>query len=80
MLLRIDPTGRVEGLCGEAIDLAALGALSIRRVSHVEPDGHGAWFADLSPRGGPRLGPYAKRSAALAAEEAWIHRHLFGPP
>jgi hypothetical protein len=80
MILRIDPSGRVEGLYSEAIDLSALGELSIRRASHVEPDGHGGWYADLSPRGGPRLGPYDKRSMALAAEEAWLDRHLFGQP
>jgi hypothetical protein len=68
MILRVDPRGQVEAVYGEAIDLAALGELAIRRAGHVEPDGAGNWFADLSPVGGPRLGPYPKRSTALAAE------------
>jgi len=33
----------------EALDLAALGSLSIRRASHVEPDEQGRWWADLAP-------------------------------
>ena len=32
----------------------------IRRASHVEPDEAGRWWADLSPVGGPRLGPFAR--------------------
>jgi hypothetical protein len=80
MILRVESAGRVEALYAEAIDLAALGELTIRRAGHVEPDAAGGWFADLSPLGGPRLGPYPKRSTALAAEQAWIHAHRFGPP
>jgi hypothetical protein len=53
MLLRINPGGAVRCLYAEAIDLAALGTLAIRRASHVEPDGQGHWWADLSPVGGP---------------------------
>ena len=51
MLLVIDRTGTVQGLYGEAIDLAALGVLSIRRASHVEPDEQGRWWADLRASG-----------------------------
>ena len=72
MRLVVEPGGRVRCLYGEAVDLAALGALSIRRASHVEPDPQGVWWADLSPVGGPRLGPFTQRSLALAAEEAWL--------
>ena len=35
-----------------------LGTLAIKRASHVEPDGLGRWHADLSPVGGPFLGPF----------------------
>jgi hypothetical protein len=80
MILRVDPSGRVEALYAEAIDLAALGELTIRRAGHVEPDFGGGWFADLSPLGGPTLGPFPRRSTALAAEQAWIDRHRFGGP
>jgi hypothetical protein len=80
MQLVIDPRGQARCLYGEAIDLALLGLVSIRRASHVEPDERGRWTADLSPLRGPVLGPFLARSAALAAEEAWIHAHwLFTP-
>lgn len=72
MLLRIDPGGAITCLYSEAIDLPALGALRIRRASHVEPDEHGSWWADLAPVGGPHLGPFALRSEALQAEQAWL--------
>jgi hypothetical protein len=62
-------------LYGEAIDLRQLGALAISRASHVEPDANGQWLADLSPVGGPKLGPFATRSQALVAEEAWLLAH-----
>ncbi len=39
--LLVDPGGEVRGLYREDIDLAALGPLSIRRASHVEPDEQG---------------------------------------
>jgi hypothetical protein len=64
--------GSVACIYDEAIDLAALGSLSIRRASYVEPCSSGLWFADLSPVGGPRLGPSGHRSDALAAELAWL--------
>jgi hypothetical protein len=83
MLLRIDPHGNVMCLYGEALDLTRLGKLSLRRASHVEPDEEGQWWADLAPAGGPRLGPFDKRSQALAAETDWLHCHvIFGelPP
>jgi hypothetical protein len=72
MQLLIDPCGRVHCVYGEAIDLAALGPLSIRRGSHVEPDPQGLWWADLGPVQGPRLGPFARRSEALEAELDWL--------
>ena len=77
MHLRIDPKGQVTCLYDEVIDLAVLGEMSIRRASHVEPDAEGQWWADLSPVGGERLGPFTFRSEALRAEVAWIDRHLF---
>jgi hypothetical protein len=64
--------GAVTCIYDEAIDLASLGSLSIQRASHVEPDSSGLWFAELSPVGGPRLGPFDRRSDALAAERAWL--------
>ena len=47
----------------------------------LEPDERGRWWADLAPVGGPRLGPYAQRSLAPAAEERWLVRNwLESPP
>ena len=74
LFCRLD--GRIEAIYTEAIDLTRLGPATIRRASHVEPDAAGRWWADLSPSGGSRLGPFACRSAALAAERHWLLRRL----
>lgn len=75
MHLRIDRQGVIHCLYGEAIDLAGLGVLSIRRASQVEPTPKGEWIADLSPVGGPCLGPFDRRSLALDAEQDWLEQH-----
>ena len=80
MQLLIDNKGQVFSLYTEVIDLASLGVLTIRRGSQVEPDEQGQWFADLSPAGGPILGPFAIRSAALAAEQQWLEAHWLNNP
>lgn len=76
MDLLVQPTGAVHCIYSEEIELAALGQPTIRRASHVEPDEAGQWWADLSPVNGPKLGPFAYRRAALAAEAAWLSAHL----
>jgi hypothetical protein len=75
MNLIIEKDGKVRGIYGEAIDLATLGTPRINRASHVEPDEQGRWLADLSPVGGPVLGPFDKRSDALEAEVAWLEQN-----
>ena len=80
MDLLVGSDGTVRGLYDEAIDLASLGPLAIRRASYVEPDEHGRWWADLSPVRGPRLGPFARRSQALAAEVRWLEKATGTPP
>lgn len=77
MNLFVRPDGTIQAIYDEAIDLSTIGAVNIRRASHVEPatDGPG-WTADLTPVGGPVLGPFAKRSAALAAEIEWLGARL----
>ena len=72
MDLVVSHDGHVRCVYGEAIDLVALGSLSIQRASHVEPDAAGKWLADLTMSAGPILGPFTTRSEALAAEQAWL--------
>ena len=79
--LVIDRRGDGRCVYDEAIELSELGRLRIRRASVVEPDAHGWWWADLSPAGGPRrLGPFTRRSAALAAEALWLAEHWLDGP
>jgi hypothetical protein len=72
MQLVVEPGGVVRCLYDEAINLATLGSPTITRASHVEPDQQGRWLAELSPVGGPVLGPFCLRSEALAAEKDWL--------
>lgn len=71
----IGPRGDIRSLYDETLSLAALGTPVIQRASHVEPDDAGNWIADLAPVSGPRLGPFARRSDALAAEVAWLEEN-----
>lgn len=73
MQLLVTTDGQVRCVYGEAIDLTALGRMHVVRASHVEPGPNG-WTADLSPVGGPVLGPFTQRSAALSTELAWLER------
>jgi hypothetical protein len=89
--LVIRPGGAVEALYSPAAErvLARVpGLLTVARASRVEPEGPGRWTADLSPVGGPVLGPFPDRDAALAAEVAWLRVYHYqtapapagGPP
>ncbi len=78
MQLVIDPSGGVRCIYDELLPLAELGRLSIQRGSHVEPDDAGQWTADLSPVGGPLLGPFETRSLALDAEREWLEQNWLG--
>ena len=75
MEIIFQPDGLARCVYDETIDLQSLGQLSIRRASHVEPDGTGAWYADLLPVQGPTLGPFKTRSEALEAETDWLQEH-----
>ena len=75
MELIVHADGSLRCLYDETVDLSALGQVTIRRASHVEPTHQGQWQADLSPVDGPVLGPFALRSEALAAEVEWLRRH-----
>lgn len=74
----IDPVGTITTLYTELFDLAALGTQNIARASQVEPDANGNWFAHILD--GPTLGPFPRRSDALAAEADWLTRHRLHAP
>jgi hypothetical protein len=80
MKLVVAPDGHARAIYSEEIALESLGRPAVTRASTVEPDGDGRWFADLRPLLGPVLGPFARRSEALAAEVAWIEAHWLAPP
>lgn len=78
-ILKINCEAEVSAIYGD--DLAGLieqaETVSITRASHVEPTTEGQWTADLSPVGGPVLGPFALRQTALDEEVAWLKQNLF---
>jgi hypothetical protein len=78
MNIYIRPNGDVQCIYDEKIDLAQIGAVDIRRASHVEPDPDcpGAWYIDLAPVGGPRISGFATRAEALKAEVEWLEYQL----
>lgn len=80
MQLVIAPGGNVRCIYGETLDIGTLGRPVISRASHVEPTTDGRWTADLSPVGGPVLGPFELRSEALEAEEVWLRDHWLTMP
>jgi len=75
MQLIIETTGQARCVYDETINLTALGRLSITRASYVEPHSACQWLVDLAPILGPQLGPFLRRSDALAAELAWLLDH-----
>lgn len=76
MQLAVRPDGTATAIYGEEIQLDAIGQTSVRRASHVEPAPAGGWLADMSPVSGPVLGPFPRRSEALAAEVRWLSARL----
>ena len=80
MELIVSGTGVVRCIYSEAFPLSQLGNLSITRASHVEPNSVGQWMADLSPVGGPVLGPFEFRTDAIAAEVDWLRKHWLLKP
>ena len=80
MDLLVLPDGTVRAIYAEDIDLTRIGPPIISRASHVEPDSQGRWLADLGPVGGPVLGPFDRRSEALAAELDWLEANWLLAP
>jgi len=62
----------------ELVELLDEGQATVHRASHVEPDPRGGWTADMSPSGGPKIGPCTLRSTALWWETQWLNKHLLG--
>lgn len=77
MTITVDLGGKVSFIYDDAlVGLLNEGSASVSRASHVEPWPGGGWLADMAPVGGPKLGPYALRGEALAAEAAWIQENV----
>lgn len=79
--LSVAPDGTLSFIYTDDVDRFALqedlgGELLVRRASMVEPTTASGWEADLSPVGGPVLGPFINRAAALAAEVAWLQENV----
>lgn len=78
--LNIAPGGVGKMLYDEDLDLTKLGQVEISRASNVEPTADGKWEVDFAPIGVDlKLGPFAKRSEALAAEHAWLDENHIRP-
>ena len=78
LIISVSEGGEVKFLWNDSLaPLLELGEGRIVRASHVEPDGT-LWSADLSPVGGPTLGPFQLRQEALDAERTWLEENDFG--
>ena len=75
MIISIDRAGGVRAIYSDGFNWQALGKTLIQRASQVEPDHLVLWWADLSVSGGPKIGPFARRTDAIAAEIAWLEKH-----
>jgi hypothetical protein len=75
MIISIDTQGNVRGIYTDDFPWLELGKALVQRASNVEPDHLGLWWADLSLSNGPKIGPFARRADAIAAEIAWLEKH-----
>ena len=75
MIISIDQAGGVKAIYSDGFNWQALGKTLIQRASQVEPDHLGLWYADLSLSDGPKIGPFVRRTDAIAAEVAWLERN-----
>lgn len=75
--IRISDGGRLQFVYDDVLHtaLSDTGRAEVRRASDVEWWANG-WQADLEPVGGPVLGPFETRQAALDAERAWLAEHM----
>jgi hypothetical protein len=75
MIISIDKHGHFRGVYTDSFPWRELGTPRIQRASHLEPDHLGLWWADLSLSNGPKIGPFARRADAIAAEIRWLERN-----
>ena len=75
MILSISPQGDIRGIYNDDFPWLELGKALVQRASNVEPDHLGLWWADLFLSNGPKIGPFARRSDAIAAEIRWLETH-----
>jgi hypothetical protein len=72
----VDDNGNLQFVYSDdLVFLSELGKPTTKRASHVEPVIDG-WTADMSPVGGPFLGPFTLRSQALAEEVEWLKENI----
>lgn len=76
LTLLVSSSGEIFSVYHDQIQWRDFGPCAIRRASYVEPTAAGEWLADLAPVGGPLLGPFPTRRAALSAEQEWLLEHL----
>ena len=72
MELVFESSSNARCVYSDTLPLVTIGKLRIERASNVEPNDKGEWIADLSPVSGPTLGPFSKRTDAIAAEVQWL--------
>lgn len=75
MIISIDLNGGIRAIYSDGFNWQALGRPMIQRASEVEPDHLGLWYADLTLSDGPKIGPFARRTDAIAAEVRWLERN-----
>lgn len=79
MVIDIDDAGKVRMVYADSMrSILDEGMPSLIRASHVEMNADFRWEADLSPVGGPVLGPFDFRSDAIAAEVNWLESNILG--
>jgi hypothetical protein len=74
LIIDINDDGSMECLFTELIDLAEFGIGTLTRVSELDMDENGAWWAMVY--GGPTLGPYRTRSGAAEGEVAFLQERM----
>jgi hypothetical protein len=80
MKLVINKEGAIQTIAEDDLSfVSSLGDCNAQRASHVNPVKHNGkllWSADLSPVGGPVLGPFGTRTEAIKSEIEWLYQRL----